>query len=59
MDEMRNALIEEIKKLDHEQKKAVLAFVRKLAYAQTLRDSHRFGNSVRQLMDVQYSTSVR
>lgn len=53
MDEMRNAIIEEFKKLDHIQKKIILA------YAQTLRDSHRFGNSVRQLMDVQYSTSVR
>lgn len=30
MERMRNAIIEEFKKLDHEQKKAVLAFVQKL-----------------------------
>ena len=30
-DEMIKLFIEEFKKLDHEQKKAVLAFVRKLA----------------------------
>lgn len=59
MDEMRNAIIEEFKKLDHEDKLSVLAFGRLLVDARTLRDSHRFGNSVRQLMDVQYSTSVR
>lgn len=30
MERMRNALIEEFKKLDHDQKKAVLVFMRKL-----------------------------